>query len=138
MKKYVFTGKTKQSANGEILRQIQAVRNLPSLLVKAGDIGGWIESEENLSHHGDCWVFPGSQVSANARITENAGIYDSTVSGDAAVRGNAKVCKNANVYDHADISDNAYVVGPIHVYGDTKVDKDTVVCKSIHGYPAQI
>jgi hypothetical protein len=34
--------------------------------VKAGDLGGFIAYEKNLSHNGKCWVF------GNAKVYENA------------------------------------------------------------------
>lgn len=71
MKKYEFTGKTIQF-NGYILRQI--------IRVKDKLVGGWIESELNLSQDGKCFVY------GDAKVYENA-----NVSGDASVSGNAIV-----------------------------------------------
>lgn len=136
MKKYVFTGKTKLSASGRLLHQIKAVRNLPSLHVEAGDIGGWIENEDNLSHDGNCWVFPDAEVNSDARVYENASIYgESIISGYAKVHGNARICEKVIVYEHADIYDNACVAGKIHIYGDAQLCGDAVINESVHGYP---
>ena len=35
--------------------------------VKKGDLGGWIEKEDNLSQEGDCWVFGDAWVYGDAR-----------------------------------------------------------------------
>ena len=49
--------------------------------VKAGDLGGFVESEKNLSHVGDCWisddakVFDSTRVSDDARISVHAMIF---------------------------------------------------------------
>jgi hypothetical protein len=51
--------------------------------VKAGDIGGFIESEKNLSLTGDAWVY------GNARVY-----------GDAQVRGDARVYGNAQSWEN--------------------------------------
>ena len=51
MKKYEFTGETKviDDWRGTVtLHRIRAVVEFG--LIKVGDIGGWIEKEENLSH----------------------------------------------------------------------------------------
>ena len=72
MKKYKFTGKTK-IVNGVTLHRIVAVRSFSN--VKEGDIGGWIEKEENLSHDGDCWVFDEACVFDNAEVCEDALVY---------------------------------------------------------------
>lgn len=54
MKKYEFTGETKQ-VELTTLHRIRAVVEFG--LVKVGDVGGWIEKEENLSHKGKAWVY---------------------------------------------------------------------------------
>lgn len=59
MKKYEFTGETKM-LGGITLRRIRALISFGS--VTAGDVGGWIESEKNLSHASNAWV------SGNARV----------------------------------------------------------------------
>ena len=64
-KKYELTDETIE-VNGHTLHRIRALKDfrltgvLPagmSSTVKAGDQGGFIESEDNLSHLGKCWVF---------------------------------------------------------------------------------
>jgi len=58
MKKYEFTGEVKRIkliGTEVVLRRIRAVTAFG--VVKAGDIGGWIEKEENLSHDGSAWVY---------------------------------------------------------------------------------
>ena len=83
MKKYEFTGETRL-VFGRILRQIKAVISFGS--VSAGDLGGWIEKEENLSQDGNAWVY------GNAEVYGNAWVY-----GDARVYGNAEVYGNAHI-----------------------------------------
>ena len=85
-KKYEFTG-TKETQAGT-LHQIRAIRDFGN--VEAGDIGGWIEKEENLSHDGDCWVFGYAEVYGNAEVYGDASVF-----GNASVYGNARVCGNA-------------------------------------------
>ena len=48
--------------------------------VAAGDVGGYVESERNLAHTGDAWVYGDAQVYGNARVHGNAQVY-----GDALV-----------------------------------------------------
>lgn len=53
MKKFEFTGETKTISlffRTATLHRIRAVAEFG--LVKIGDLGGWIEKEENLSHEG--------------------------------------------------------------------------------------
>ena len=57
MKKYEFTGETKQvGILGNItLKRIRATMEFG--IVKIGDLGGLIDKDENLSHDGNAWVF---------------------------------------------------------------------------------
>lgn len=71
---------------GEQLHRIKALRDFGS--VKAGDIGGYIQSEKNLSHDDNCWIFN------NAKVCDNAKVY-----------GNAKVYSRAEVYSNAEVTD---------------------------------
>lgn len=70
-KKYILTEETKEF-EGHILHRIQAVRDFGD--VQAGELGGWIESEKNLSHDGECWVFENGMVSGNGKVFGNARI----------------------------------------------------------------
>ena len=97
MRKYEFTGEI----NSKGLRQIRAVRSLGSGFgsVRSGDVGGFIESESNLSHTGDSWVFSDAQVFENAFVFGNARVY-----GKSQVSGNAFVSDNALVFGNACVS----------------------------------
>ena len=69
-KKYELTSETTQTINGETLYRIKALRDFGD--VKAGDLGGWVESESNLDHVGDCWVFDNAWVFGDARVCGEA------------------------------------------------------------------
>ena len=71
-RKYEFTGREKTlNDNGKevVVKQIRAIRRIPLYDVEEGDVGGWIESEENLSHDGDCWVKDDAVVYGNALVS---------------------------------------------------------------------
>ena len=65
-RKCEFTGETRNWI-GRTLHRIRAVRDFGD--VKAGDLGGWIEKESNLSNDGDAWVSGNAEVSGNARVS---------------------------------------------------------------------
>ena len=46
--------------------------------VKEGDIGGYIESEKNLDHSGNAWVYGDAWVYGNARVSVNASLNATT------------------------------------------------------------
>jgi hypothetical protein len=89
-KKYELT-EEKREINGHILFRIRALISFGN--VSRGDLGGWIEREENLSQvYGDAWVYGDAQVSGNARVYGDAWVYgDAQVYGDAWVYGDARV-----------------------------------------------
>ena len=96
--------------------------------IKKGDKGGFVESEENLSQVGSCWIYNDTKVCGNAWVFGDAKVY-----GNAQVYGNTKVYDNAQVYDNAkvfgdaQVYDNAKVYGNVWVYGDAKVCGDAMV-----------
>lgn len=114
MKKYELTTNTK-TCFGRKLYQIKALKDFGD--VKAGDLGGYIEKEENLSQDGIAWVFDNACVYDNARVVCNAYVF-----------GNACVYDNAQIYDGARIYDNVCVYGNAYVYGDAKVFGNACVC----------
>lgn len=114
MKKYEFTGEMKELAGGT-LHRIRAVRDFGD--IKAGDIGGWIEREGNLSYDGDCWVYNNAWVYGNARVHGNARVYgNARVRGNARVNGNARVCGIALVHGNARVCGNAEVITCRHIF----------------------
>lgn len=92
------------------VHRIKAIRDFGD--VHAGDLGGWIEKEENLSQDGDCWV------------SDDARIYD-----DAKISGNAKVSGKARVYGAARIFEFAVVYGESVVAYNAEIFGDARVCE---------
>ena len=93
---------------GKILYRIRALRDFSN--VKAGDVGGYVQSEDNLSHKGDCWVYYNAKVFNNAKIHDNARIYgNAQIYGDAEVFGGARIYGNAKVYDEAEVFGNTTI-----------------------------
>lgn len=118
-KKYVFTEKT-TSYLGHILHQIKAVKNFGS--VHKGELGGWIESEKNLSHKGDCWVTSEAIVLGEALVYEDALIWDKAeVFSYARVYGKAIVQDSARVYGDARVSERAIISETTHICGNAQI-----------------
>ena len=77
MRKFEFTGEIKTISllfRTATLHRIRAVEEFG--LVKVGDLGGWIEKEENLSHEGKAWVRGDAKVFGNVLVRGNAEVYD--------------------------------------------------------------
>ena len=69
MKKYELTTECKEIGNIKLFR-VKALTSFGN--VKAGEIGGYIEKEDNLSQSGKAWVDGNARVNGNARVTDNA------------------------------------------------------------------
>jgi len=96
--------------------------------VKAGDLGGWIESYANLSQEGRAVVLDEAHVWGDAVVKENAlvshGAYISehaVICGHCEVTNAATVKGNAEIADTAEICDNAYVAGNAKIQGIAKI-----------------
>lgn len=70
MKKFELTTETKINICGKKLFRIKALISFG--LIIAGEKGGWIEKEENLSQYGNAWVFGNAEVYDNACVRDNA------------------------------------------------------------------
>ena len=122
MKKYELTSETKV-INGVVLHRIKALNSFGNIY--EGDLGGWIESEKNLSQDGDAWVFDNATVRGNATIRGDAWVFDNAeVSDNAIVSDNATVDGNATVSENATIYGDAKVRGNATIYGNAKVSRD--------------
>ena len=84
MKKFKLTSEFIVDISGVKLFRIKALIEFGN--VKAGDLGGYIEKEENLSHMGDAWVSGDARISGDAQVFGDAWVF-----GDARVFGYARV-----------------------------------------------
>lgn len=75
-KKYEFTKDGARSWKGRTIRRIVAIRDFDD--VKEGDLGGYIESESNLSQEDTCWIYDNAKVYGNAKVHREAVIRSGT------------------------------------------------------------
>ena len=95
MKKFELTAEFVTNVFGKKLFRIKALVAFGN--VEKGELGGFIEKEDNLSHGGNAWVCGNARVSGDAQVSG-----DAWVSGDALVSGNAWVSGDARVSGNAD------------------------------------
>ena len=167
MKKYEllegpnFTKNIFGGINARTIHRIIAIRNFGD--VKAGDIGGWVEKESNLSHYGNCWIYndamaiQDSTVDGNAQLRDGAKLYhesiitdDAIVSGKAyiyekaivrdvaSVSGNARIGGTSDIYNCATIEDNAKISGASRIYGGARIFDNVEICDYIVGGDTEI
>lgn len=106
--------------------RIRALRDFGD--VKAGDIGGFVESKWNLSDHGNCWIYDNAVVREDARVVHNGRVRDWAVVKDkAAIIDNAECLHSATIggqsriYDNAVITDHAMIGGVAEIWNDVVI-----------------
>ena len=104
MKKYELTEETVVIGDKTLFR-IRALRSFGD--IKAGDLGGFIENERNLSHGGNAWVGDNAQVGGNAEVY-----------------GDAQVVGYARVGGYARVDGDAWVGGYARVNGDGLINSN--------------
>ena len=109
---FKLTEETIVNEAGRKLRQIECIRDFK--FAHAGELGGFIEKEENLG--GEAWVDGYAEVWGEALVFCHA-----YVGGLACVYGNARVLHNARVYGKAHIGDYACVGKDARVYDNACV-----------------
>lgn len=112
-KKYRLTTNTKKIC-GHTVYQIQALKTFAD--VDEGELGGYVETEGNLSHNFECWVYDNSIVMGKARVEGEA-----TIAGESLVIGNSYVSGNAYVHDSV-IRDNAVMLDDSAIFSSIICD----------------
>lgn len=93
---------------------IKALRDFGN--VKKGDLGGFIESKNNLSQEGNAWAYDNACIYENATLNDNATAHD-----NVTMHGNAKAYDNIQLYDNTDVSEDAIIVENARLYDNTQV-----------------
>ncbi len=90
--------------------------------VKEGQIGGYIQSEDNLSHDGNCWVghtakvFDMATVQDNSIVQDDAAVFESAqIKTDTVIRGLARV-RGSAILDSCVVGDKADILGNPNMY----------------------
>ena len=118
-KKYKLTEEI-INVDGRTLYRIEALKDFND--VKKGDKGGFVESDNNLTQSGDCWIYDDAKVYGNAKVIDNA-----TVESSAKIFDNAIISGSATVYGQSKVYGDATVLGNSIVFGNTKVCGDAIV-----------
>lgn len=145
MKKYEIVKDNFKEVNGVKVYRIRALKDFQNDLlrnkkIKKGDLGGYIESEKNLSQEGNCWIADNAIVCDNATIKDNSVILDNaTVSkyaaisenttifeyakiwGSAKIHGQILIGGHAKIYDHANLHGKLCIGDHVNIFGDANV-----------------
>lgn len=128
-KKYKLTDETR-TVEGHILHRIKALRDVWALSVhvKAGDLGGWVESENNLAQEGECWIYGNAMVYDAAAVVDNAVVMaEAVVHGKACIHELARISGHAVVSGFSSVSGTASITEYASVNGWPRISGDAVV-----------
>ena len=125
-KKYELVKDDIKKYYGHKLYRIRTLKDFGN--IKKGNIGGYIEKEENLSHKYNCWVYDDAKVFGNAVICGNARIYgNAEMYGNAEVWDYARIYGNANVYEHAIVFGNAKIGKYAYIGNHTNISLNALI-----------
>lgn len=133
--KYEITSNSITSPEGITLYQIRALVDIQLSYVRAGELGGYIGSERNLSQDGSCWVSDQAMVYQEAKVSGDARVFGiSRVYGKARIFGAARVfgkCKihgSSRVFGNSKVCGNAEVFDSVEIFGEASVFGNAKVC----------
>jgi UDP-3-O-[3-hydroxymyristoyl] glucosamine N-acyltransferase len=125
--KYEFTTEEKVISPTITVRRIRAIKDIPGLNVRVGDLGGFLQFTENLAHEGDCWVAEESMVHGLfTRISGNAMVF-----GQAVVEGGSNIKSGVVIDEQAHVYKSDIWGLDIHIRGDVVLEHSTVNGESI-------
>lgn len=121
LKKYEIVKDNFKEIYGVKVYRIRALKDFQNDLlrnkkIKKGDLGGYIESEKNLSQEGNCWIADNAIVCDNATIKDNSVILD-----NATVSEYAAISENTTIFEYAKIWGSAKIHGQILIGGHAKI-----------------
>ena len=137
------------SISGESLYRIKALKEFVNettgVVIEKGQLGGFVQSEKNLSQYGTCWIDDSARVFNNAVVSDNAYVGQEAmihrnvqISGNAAVLDSAWITDNAIVKDNAQIrdmpliKDNAVIKGDAIIICDDTIGGNTEISSGIY------
>lgn len=122
MKKYrILKNDFKVLSSSLILYRIESLKDFKD--VKKGDLGGYIESEDNLSQKGDCWIYDKSFVLSSAKVIDNAIVKNGSVLQSSAIIRNNALVSNVNISVPLVLSGGAIVKSPFDFIFITPLEK---------------
>lgn len=115
--KFKLWGGGKTHDDKKVFR-VQALKDFND--VKAGDLGGYVESEENISFKpGDhSWVYDDSIVHGDGRVEKDSVVYKNTEVKDSRITNGSNVSHDSKI-EHSRI-DNSVVQGANTFYANIK------------------
>lgn len=142
-KKYELVPETVTKFYSKPMYRIRALKDFSD--VKKGQFGGYVESEENLSQLGNCWIYDDSIVCKGARVIDNAIVKDSStvtnyseISDDAIVEKGSRIDESSVVCDQSRVIDSLVTESSAIIYKsivneNSMIEQGSCVCDAVVG-----
>ena len=133
-KKYELTDITMKFGERTLYR-IKALKDFSD--VKAGDFGGWIESKENLSQEGNCWIYDEAMCMDHAKVCDNCAMHDfSAMFDNSRMHDTAVMVDDTMAFDYSIMYDNSIMFGSSKRYDNSIMRGDSKMhdCSTISGH----
>ena len=124
-RKYELTDITMRY-EGRTLYRIRALKDFAD--VKKGKLGGWVQTEDNLSQKGNCWIYNNAKCMDNARMYDNSTMFDrsemhdntimydysrmldyTTMYGNSEMHDYSKMCDNSEMHEGSKMYNNSII-----------------------------
>ena len=70
--------------------------------VSRGSLGGYVESLQNLSQEGHCWIYDDAIACEDSQVIQDGRLFDGAIAGDSAlVSGDARLFERASAEGHS-------------------------------------
>ena len=102
------------------LYRIKALRDFAD--VKAGQLGGWVEKETNLSQAGNCFIYDDAVVCGRAKVKDHSCVFN-----DSMVFGRAQIANHAVLQDQAVVGAGVFIQGRAIIKGHSMVMGNMVI-----------
>ena len=124
-RKYEMTNITMEFEERTLYR-IRALKNFRN--VKAGDLGGWVSGEYNLSQEGECWIYDEAKCMDNARMYHNSAMYNnavmcdfSEIHGCSEMHNYSAMLDNSRMYNCSAMYDNSRMYNDSKMYNNSRM-----------------
>lgn len=137
-KKYRLTKRSITLNNGLILYRIKALKDFGD--VRKGQLGGYVQSEANLSQNGECWIYDKATIYDDAKLKDNVKIFDNvkvhayaTVGDNAHIYHDVDITEHACIYDYTTLCDQVCVMSNAILNCHTYINTNAII-KDNHDY----
>lgn len=116
-----------------VLYRIEAIRSFNDVI--CGDMGGYVESEDNLSQEDDCWIYDDSMVFNKARVSNKAVVHNNVIIYKGAIiKDNVIITDNVVIEGESIISGNSQISDNVEIYGTCNIYGNSIITNDVSLY----